>query len=71
MKDKEQFPCLMIHPNSGLIIKMESRRGGNGIGTVVGSGQRTSYSYPVGNHSSTWAIDNFKLFKGAIKKAGQ
>lgn len=66
MKNKEQFPCLMIHPTAGLIIKMESRRGGNGEGTVVGSGQHKLHSYPVGSHSTTWVIDNFKLFTGDI-----
>ena len=66
MKDKKKFPCLMIHPSSGLIIKMESRHGGNGIGTVVGSGQHNSTSYRVGSYGSTWAIDNFKLFTGDI-----
>lgn len=67
MSDKEKFPCLMIHPRSGLVVKMESRRGGdNGVGTVVGSGNGISTSYVVGSHSSTWAIDNFRLFTGDI-----
>ena len=66
MKDKEQFPCLMIHPMSGLVIKMESRRGGNGVGTVVGSGNGVEISYRIGAHSNTWAIDNFRLFTGDI-----
>ena len=67
MADDITYPCLMIHPSSGLIVKMESRCGDNGAGAVVGTGQRDRGTYGVGSHSSTWAIDNFKLFTGAIE----
>ena len=66
MKDKEdEFPCLMKHPSSGLIVRMASRSGGNGSGEVVGTGQGIP-RYSIGTYKDTWAISNFKLFTGVI-----
>ena len=66
MKDKEdKFPCLMRHPSSGLLVRMTGRRGGNGFGEVVGTGQ-SGLGYKVGVYKDTWAITNFKLFTGVI-----
>lgn len=67
MKDKkDKFPCLMIHPRSGLIVRMDGKRGSNGFGEVVGTGQCSSPYYRVGTCKDTWAISNFKLFTGVI-----
>jgi hypothetical protein len=67
MKDKEdKFPCLMIHPSTGLLVKMDSRYGCNGSGEVVGTGQHNPPTYSMGTYKDTWSIDNFKLFTGVI-----
>ena len=63
MKNKEdKFPCVMIHPLSGLVVQMEGRRGSNGFGIVVGTGH-AGY-YVIGEYRDTWTISNFKLFDG-------
>ena len=66
MKDKEKFPCLMRLPSSGLIVKMEGRRGHNGFGEVVGTGQRSTPMYKIGTYKDTWSISNFELLTGDI-----
>ena len=68
MEDKkDKFPCIMRHPSSGLMIRMDGRRGNNGFGEVVGTGQRSTPMYPIGTYKDTWAITNFELFTGVIK----
>ena len=56
----------MKHPSSGLVVRMDSRCGGNGAGAVVGTGQRSTPMYRIGTYKDTWAISNFKLFTGVI-----
>ena len=50
---------------SGLIVMMESSDGYNGTGEVVGGGNGSS-DFSVGATSHTWAMRNFKPYKGGI-----
>ena len=60
-----KYPCLMKNFRSGLIVMMESSDGYNGTGEVVGGGNGSS-DFSVGATSHTWAMRNFKPYKGGI-----
>ena len=42
MSEDYNFPLDMIHPPSGIVVRMESKQGNNGTGTVIGTGQSSS-----------------------------
>ena len=61
-KDKGiEFPCLMEHTDSGIVVLFSTERvgvvvyGGGGIATI-----------PVGRYSGGWDMDSFKPFKDRV-----
>ena len=58
---KYTYPVLMKGAMSGRLILMTA----HGVGTIVGSGNgSTSASKAIGHYSDTWAMWQFKPYKG-------
>lgn len=69
MSEDYNFPLDMIHPPSGIVVRMESKQGNNGTGTITGTGQRNGTGsisvcgggiYDVGYRSRSWSMCMFE-----------
>lgn len=63
---KDNLPIVLKSRTSGLLVRIDSISStSEGIGTVVGSGNGVSLSgHCVGDHVTTWYLENFDIFKG-------
>ena len=63
---EDKLPIILKSNISGLLVRIDSISPDNeGIGTVVGDGDGVNLSgHRVGDHVTTWYLENFAIFKG-------